>query len=107
MAVIGIDVRSREPYEFGVAFGDAGAYEQIDGVVRFAVDPAHAANEVIVDLDKLGISVAAECERLLEAGVAAFAGSQDSLFQILAERRAALLGASSLRAVGQRSNASK
>jgi transaldolase / glucose-6-phosphate isomerase len=61
-----------------------------------------AANQVILDLDQLGISVATECERLLEAGVAAFAGSLDSLFQILAERRAALLAAA-----GQRSNTSK
>jgi transaldolase/glucose-6-phosphate isomerase len=60
------------------------------------------ANQVILDLEKLGISVSAECERLLEAGVAAFAGSLDSLFQVLAERRAALLAGT-----GQRSKVSK
>jgi hypothetical protein len=60
------------------------------------------ANQVILDLEKLGISVSAECDRLLEGGVAAFAGSLDSLFQVLAERRAALLAGT-----GQRSSASK
>ena len=38
-----------------------------------------------------GISVPEECERQLAGGVASFAGSLDSLFQLLGERRAALL----------------
>lgn len=50
-----------------------------------------AANRVILDLDSVGISVPEECERQLAAGVASFAGSLDSLFQLLAERRTALL----------------
>lgn len=50
-----------------------------------------AANQVITDLAALGISVPEECERQLAAGVASFAGSLDSLFQLLGERRAALL----------------
>jgi transaldolase/glucose-6-phosphate isomerase len=50
-----------------------------------------AANRVIVDLDSVGISVPEECERQLAAGVASFAGSLDSLFQLLGERRTALL----------------
>jgi transaldolase len=49
------------------------------------------ANQVIVELAALGISVPEECERQLAAGVASFAGSLDSLFQLLGERRAALL----------------
>jgi hypothetical protein len=52
MAVIGMDVRKRTPYEGGREFGDAGAYERIDGWLRFAVDPTHAANASIIDLDK-------------------------------------------------------
>ena len=52
-----------------------------------------AANQVIADLGALGISVPEECERQLAAGVASFAGSLDSLFQLLTERRAALLSA--------------
>jgi transaldolase/glucose-6-phosphate isomerase len=49
------------------------------------------ANQVIAELAALGISVPEECERQLAAGVASFAGSLDSLFQLLGERRAALL----------------
>ncbi|HYI15525.1 MAG TPA: hypothetical protein VEX37_09045, partial [Thermomicrobiales bacterium] len=50
MAVIGFDVRKREPYLDGQEFGSAGAYERIDGWLRFAVDPEHVANAEIVDL---------------------------------------------------------
>lgn len=48
------------------------------------------AKQVFVDLENVGISVAEECAQLLEAGVASFAGSLDSLFQALSERRTAL-----------------
>jgi hypothetical protein len=44
MAVAEVDVRRREPYPFD--------YERIGGVIRFAVDPRHAANRAIVDLDR-------------------------------------------------------
>jgi transaldolase / glucose-6-phosphate isomerase len=50
-----------------------------------------AANQVIADLASIGISVPEECERQLAGGVASFAGSLDSLFQLLAERRTALV----------------
>jgi transaldolase / glucose-6-phosphate isomerase len=49
-----------------------------------------AANQVITDLASVGISVPEECERQLAAGVVSFAGSLDSLFQLLGERRSAL-----------------
>ena len=52
MAVTTLEIKTREPFAGGIAFGEAGAYERIDGTVRFAVDPAHPANEAIVDLDK-------------------------------------------------------
>jgi hypothetical protein len=52
MAVIGIEVRARGPLAHGQAFGAAGSYERIDGIVRFGVDPTHPANAAIVDLDK-------------------------------------------------------
>ncbi len=52
MAVSRLEIRSREPYEGGAAFGDAGAYERLDGVIHFVVDPAHPDNRLIVDLDK-------------------------------------------------------
>jgi transaldolase/glucose-6-phosphate isomerase len=53
-----------------------------------------AANRVIVDLASVGISVPEECERQLAAGVASFAGSLDNLFQLLGERRSALVASS-------------
>ncbi|MBI2949925.1 MAG: hypothetical protein HYY23_20015 [Verrucomicrobia bacterium] len=46
------EIHRREPFADGISFGDAGAYEKIIGVARFAVDPADAANRAIVDLDK-------------------------------------------------------
>ncbi len=52
MAVIRMEITSRQPFADGIAFGEAGAYERVDGTVRFAVDPAHPANQAIVDLDK-------------------------------------------------------
>lgn len=52
MAVTRLEVRARGPYADGVTFGEAGAYERIDGTIHFAVDPAHPANALIVDLDK-------------------------------------------------------
>jgi hypothetical protein len=51
MAVIAVDTIAREPYAEGQSFGDTGAYERIDGVLTFAVDPEHAANQPIVDLE--------------------------------------------------------
>ena len=52
MAVTTLEIKTREPFAGGIAFGKAGAYERIDGIVRFAVDPEHPANQAIVDLDK-------------------------------------------------------
>jgi hypothetical protein len=34
-----------------MAFGDAGSYERLIGVARFAIDPKNARNRVIADLD--------------------------------------------------------
>ena len=50
MAVLNIDVTSREPFAGGQAFGDSGAYEELKGTLTYGVDPAHAANAGIVDL---------------------------------------------------------
>ncbi|MEX0717546.1 MAG: alpha/beta hydrolase domain-containing protein [Planctomycetaceae bacterium] len=49
--VTGIEITSREPFENGREFGDRGAYEVLNGRVRFAVDPRHQANATVVDLD--------------------------------------------------------
>ena len=51
MSVISVDITYREPYAEGQAFGHTGAYERIDGVLTFAVDPEHVANQSIVDLE--------------------------------------------------------
>ena len=51
MAVTSIDIKERGPYAQGMAFGETGAYEQLDGTVHFAVDPAIAANALITDLE--------------------------------------------------------
>ena len=52
MAVVSVQVRARRPYEDGRAFGDAGSYERLDGVVHFAADPDAPANREIVDLGR-------------------------------------------------------
>jgi hypothetical protein len=49
--LVALDVQRREPFAGGQSFGDVGAYEKIVGVARFAVDPRHACNGVVVDLD--------------------------------------------------------
>ena len=51
MAVVRFEVTRRGPYADGVSFGDVGSYTRVDGVLHFAVDPMHAANAGIADLD--------------------------------------------------------
>ena len=50
MAVTRIEITSRTPFARGESFGDVGPYEQLDGVIYFAVDPEHPANSTITDL---------------------------------------------------------
>jgi Alpha/beta hydrolase domain len=50
MAVTALEVTSITPYEDGIEFGPTGAYERVDGVASYAVDPEHPANQGIVDL---------------------------------------------------------
>ena len=52
MSVVAIEIRSRVPFVDGREFGTTGPYERIDGILRFAVDPANPANRRIVDLDR-------------------------------------------------------
>ena len=51
MAVIETNITNRAPYAEDRRFGDTGEYERIDGILTCAVDPAHEANQAIVDLD--------------------------------------------------------
>jgi len=50
MPVATIDTASRRLYANGRTFGDVGAYDRIDGVITFAVDPTSEVNAPIVDL---------------------------------------------------------
>ena len=50
MPVDRLEIKSRSPFAGGQSFGESGAYEQIDGVVHFSVDPEHPANETIADI---------------------------------------------------------
>ncbi|MGH2369792.1 MAG: alpha/beta hydrolase domain-containing protein, partial [Chloroflexota bacterium] len=52
MVVTQVQIRQRAPYAAGEPFGPAGPYERLDGIVHFAVAPAHRANAGIVDLDQ-------------------------------------------------------
>jgi hypothetical protein len=47
---ITLRIQARAVVNEGRAFGDAGPYEKVSGVLEFAVDPTHAANAGITDL---------------------------------------------------------
>ena len=48
--VTGLEITKRDVVLGGKAFGEVGAYEKIAGTIRFAADPAHAANRQITDI---------------------------------------------------------
>jgi hypothetical protein len=50
MAVIGFDLTLRRPLAGGQPFGDVGPYEELKGRLRYAIDPAHAANRGVTDI---------------------------------------------------------
>lgn len=50
MAVVRLEVTRREPVLGGAALGAGGAYEKVEGVLHFAVDPARSVHEPIADL---------------------------------------------------------
>ena len=50
--LVRIEVKSRADVLAGQAFGPAGPYEKLAGILHFAVDPRNAANRIITDLDK-------------------------------------------------------
>ena len=47
-----VQILTRSDVADGATFGSTGAYEQLVGKIYFAIDPANARNQVIVDLDK-------------------------------------------------------
>ena len=46
-----LDVAFRRPLANGAAFGGVGPYEELKGRLYFAIDPAHAANRRITDVE--------------------------------------------------------
>ena len=50
--VVRIEVERTAPYAGGKEFGDAGAFERLDGTVYLEVDPDDPLNAVIVNLDR-------------------------------------------------------
>ena len=62
MAVLHLDMTTREPLLGGKSFGATGAYEVLRGTVTFAVDPAHPCNHDITDLDKAPRTAAGQVE---------------------------------------------
>src|SRR5919109_462886 len=50
MPVTHFDVALRRPLAQGRAFGEAGAYEELKGRLRFAIDPRYPANARITDV---------------------------------------------------------
>ncbi len=51
MTVKRLEIIRRIPYLDGHVFEGGGAYERIDAIAHYAVDPSHPANQGIVDLD--------------------------------------------------------
>lgn len=87
MAVTALTITSRQPFAQGQAFGTVGPYEQLDGTIHFAVDPAHPANRLITDLqlaprDSAGQVHATADFRLLRP-VDASRGNRRLLFDIV------------------------
>ena len=51
MAVVALEVKTRQTLAGGRDFGDVGRYDQIDSTAHFAVGPAHLLNRSITDID--------------------------------------------------------
>ncbi len=51
MAITELEITNRTSFASGVPFGDVGAYELLEGTAHYAVDPSHARNQAIIDLE--------------------------------------------------------
>jgi hypothetical protein len=51
MAVVRLEIKTRESLADGREFGDVGRSQQLDGTAHFAVDPAHPLNRAVTDID--------------------------------------------------------
>ncbi len=57
-----VEVSSKRDVAGGRAFGTAGPYELIVGRIYFTVDPNHARNKIVTDLDKAPRNAAGQVE---------------------------------------------
>ena len=67
--VTGFEIVSTQPVFDGQTFGDAGAYERIDAIASFAVDPASPRAAGIVDIDQAPVNAAGEVEFSTEVAI--------------------------------------
>src|SRR5438128_143723 len=51
MAVVRLEIKTRQPLANGRECGDVGRYQQLDGTAHFAVAPAHPLNRAITDIE--------------------------------------------------------
>src|SRR6516162_4373359 len=51
MAVVRLEIKTRQLLADGRKFDHVGCYEQLDGTAHFAVDPAHRLNCAVTDID--------------------------------------------------------
>ena len=51
MAITELEITNRTSFASGESFGDVGAYELLEGKAHYAVEPLHARNQGITDLD--------------------------------------------------------
>ena len=51
MAITELEITNRTSFASGEGFGDVGAYELLEGTAHYAVDPSHAQNQAIIDLE--------------------------------------------------------
>src|SRR5206468_7321876 len=50
--VVRFVVEQKRPLAEGTTFGNAGAYERLDGTAYFEIDPKDPLNAVVVNIDK-------------------------------------------------------
>ncbi len=51
MAIAELEITRRSSFASGESFGDVGPYEYVEGTAHYAVDPQHASNQGITDLE--------------------------------------------------------
>ena len=62
MAITELEITRRSSFAAGESFGDVGPYELLEGTAHYAVDPQHASNQGITDLDLAPINSTGKVE---------------------------------------------